>query len=218
MTILHNGKYNYKDSIYDGVKNKFTYVCPKHGKRTQVAGDHMRGSGCGACGDEDQATRAFLKAQKKFFETIKKIHNYDYSESIYWGGLSPFTFYCPTHGYKTVLAQNHAVGSGCPDCAISGFKPDKPAILYYLKHIESGYYKSGITNRTVKERFESRYKEFKIIQITEFEKGQDAKLHETKILEENANYRITFDDFAGNGGTEFFNKDILKLDVKEDKG
>ncbi len=213
MSKLHNNKYNYSNSIYTGVKNKFNYVCPIHGTRTQTAGDHLRGSGCSKCGGESQATRSFLKAQKKFFLKINQNQKLDYSESVYYGSLSPFTFVCPIHGKQTQLVGNHLTSRGCPACATHGFKLNEPAILYYLKHIESGYYKSGITNRTLKERFEGRYKEFGVIQITKFEIGADARKKELEILEEYQEHKIDFDSFAGNGATEFFNKDVLNLDT-----
>ncbi len=207
----HDFKFNYDNSVYTGTANDIIYYCPLHGERTQNAGDHLR-SGCRVCGDERQATRSFLKAQKKFFLKINKNDYLNYSESVYYGALSPFTFTCPIHGKQTQCAHNHLAGSGCPECTEYGFNPGKPAILYYLKHIKSGYYKSGITNRTVEERFEKRAKEFKILNITEFEIGFDARQKEKEILEEFKEYNFTFEDFSRNGGSEFFNKDILNLD------
>ncbi len=95
---------------------------------------------------------------------------------------------------------------------VGGFNPHKPAILYYLKHIESGYYKSGITNLSVPKRFGKKSEEFDILDIKKFENGQDARDREKEILEEHLEYRIYFEEFANNGATEFFSRDILGLD------
>jgi hypothetical protein len=37
-------------------------------------------------------------------------------------------------------------GSGCPQCAKSGFDPGAPAVLYFLENVEKGAFKVGITN------------------------------------------------------------------------
>lgn len=38
------------------------------------------------------------------------------------------------------------VGTGCPDCAEYGFKPQKPAVVYFLQHTGLAARKVGITN------------------------------------------------------------------------
>ncbi len=115
---------------------------------------------------------------------------------------------CPHHGSFWQLPKVHLSGSGCPQCAITGFNPAKPAILYYLYHIKSKYFKSGITNRTLKERFGLRLNEFEIIDIEKFSIGADAYKKEQELLIEHTEHRVTLDSFLGNGGTEFFDEDV----------
>ncbi len=98
---------------------------------------------------------------------------------------------------------------------VGGFDPHKPAILYYLKHIESGYYKSGITNLSIFKRFGKKSKEFVVLNIENFENGKDARDREKEILEEYTEHRIYFEEFKNNGATEFFSRDILGLDSSE---
>ncbi len=204
---VHGDKFGYSKVVYINDSTDIIFICPKHGERRQTPFNHKRGSGCGRCAGR-------IECQQDFLDDVYEVHGdkYIYLED-YVGPRIKLKIQCKNCG--TIFRPtpgDHLGGSGCPECAVSGFKPNKPAILYYLKHIKSGYYKSGITNRTIKERFGIRYKEFDVIQVTEFEKGTDAKDRESKILEEYSDYRITFEEFTGNGATEFFNKDILNLD------
>lgn len=105
---------------------------------------------------------------------------------------------------------------GCPVCANHGFDPSKSAILYYIKvetYLEK-YYKIGITNRSVKERFlldtdktiTSLFEEY-------FDIGQHAKDKEKEILSKFAKFRVNMGSFMKSGGnTEMFEIDILGLD------
>lgn len=80
-----------------------------------------------------------------------------------------------------VQPSNILGGSGCPNCASYGFNPGKPAILYYVCFDET-YYKLGITNRSVSERF-SREKGISIKTVWEkyFDTGADALALEKEI-------------------------------------
>ncbi len=93
------------------------------------------------------------------------------------------------------------------------FKLDEPAILYYIKDIINNYYKIGITNRTIKDRFEKKFKDIKIIEIWHFNLGKEAYDKEQEILKKYSKYHILNESFEEIGGkTEFFSTDILNLD------
>ena len=47
--IVHNNKYDYSKSSYQGMNKMFTYICPIHGENTQRPFDHLRGFGCIKC-------------------------------------------------------------------------------------------------------------------------------------------------------------------------
>lgn len=51
---VHGKKYDYKDSIYLGIKNKIKILCKTHGVFSQLADIHLRGSGCPKCSDENR--------------------------------------------------------------------------------------------------------------------------------------------------------------------
>lgn len=48
----HNGKYNYDNSIFTGIRDKVTITCPEHGDFEQIAYYHTYGNGCPTCGIE----------------------------------------------------------------------------------------------------------------------------------------------------------------------
>ncbi len=101
----------------------------------------------------------------------------------------------------------------------AGFDQSKPAILYYFQDTLTGYYKSGITNRTVKARFsELRYqRRISLLSIEYFENGYEAKRKEKEILKKFVEFRVTNKSWfknnsESNGAQEFFSIDILKRD------
>lgn len=107
-------------------------------------------------------------------------------------------------------------GVGCPICAKHGFNPSKPAILYYIK-IETDlekYYKIGITNRSIKDRF-CLDNDKTITSLLEeyFDVGQHARDKEKEILSKFSEFRVNMSTFMKSGGnTEMFEIDILNLD------
>ena len=46
---VHGGKYSYEKAEYAGQRGKVEIRCPEHGVFTQMAGDHLSGSGCPKC-------------------------------------------------------------------------------------------------------------------------------------------------------------------------
>jgi len=126
----------------------------------------------------------------------------------------------PDCGCRWMATPAHVLsdGSGCPSCALYGFNPKSPAILYYLRinrPDQSSLYKIGITNRTVKERFAGRDLELiTIISEWHFDCGVNAQKRERELL-----YQNIADSYVGppilrcGGNTELFNRDILGLDV-----
>lgn len=117
-------------------------------------------------------------------------------------------------GHKWSTTPAILKNSGCKKCAPSGFDPEKPAIVYYVRF--GDLYKIGITNRTVRERFYAESLKPEIIEIWQFEKGADAYDFEQKVIRENA-----FDLYRGTpilkytGTDEFFVRDVLGLDGVE---
>ena len=64
LNILHNGKYDYSETIYKTKRESITYKCNVHGYVTQNAGEHIRGHGCRLCGVEFRKNQTKLKYEK----------------------------------------------------------------------------------------------------------------------------------------------------------
>lgn len=108
-------------------------------------------------------------------------------------------------------------GRGCPSCAEYGFNKDKPAILYYIKitsYHKEVYYKIGVTNRSIEERFiRDKDKNIEVLLEKKFSIGIDAWLEEHELLSKHRYDRVHITDFLKSGGnTELFENDVLGLD------
>ena len=102
--------------------------------------------------------------------------------------------------------------NGCPGCAEHGFNVNKPAILYYLSLHNDSFFKIGITNRSVEERFKaSDLVNIKILNTWYYQEGKDAYIKEQDILTKFADYRTTNTDIISSGYTELFTTNILSL-------
>lgn len=114
---VHQGKYSYAKTEYDGLSNDVIITCPKHGDFEQNAGNHLNGRGCPMCGKEKSIKRHSLT-----FGDFKKradvVHNgkYDYIEETFKNGKSKMTIICPKHGEFSQRASVHLLGQGCPIC------------------------------------------------------------------------------------------------------
>lgn len=207
---VHGNKYSYGKTVYTKGLEHVVITCPVHGDFKQLAVSHTsQAQGCPTCGG------LHGKTTEQFIEEAKVLHGdkYDYSKTIYTGALGKVTIICPEHGEFEQIASNHISKSGCPHCSVSGFNKLKPGILYYLEitHMGKKYYKIGITNLTVHQRFsvEDRNK-IKVISITEYQKGEDAYNEEQKLLKQYKKYSYIGEDILKSGNTELFIVDVLR--------
>ena len=162
------------------------------------------GNGCPRCGDRSQKItwmETKLKNTGSMAETHPKLAA-EYqgdatkltagtNKKLDWKCLVISDTPC---GYEWRCSGGHRVnGTGCPSCAIYGFKPSEPAWAYLLKYQFSDgdiKYKQGITN-DVKRRISQLsgnvnkvFPETKVTLIDQkyFEVGHDAKDLETYFL------------------------------------
>lgn len=180
---VHGDRYDYSKVDYTGAKEKIVITCLKHGDFTQTVSEHKRSYGCPRCGYEVTADKLRFDTQSVITE-FKEAHGekYDYSLVEYTGAIENVKIICPDHGAFEQTPHSHKSGKGCSSCAEYGFRRYKPAILYLLELPEYGYYKIGVTNRTVEERFMGDMHHLKVIRIIEFSVGIDAWNLERKIL------------------------------------
>ena len=87
--LLHNFKYDYSKTVYEGSQNKVTIICPIHGEFSQAAHSHMyRGMGCKQCGVISAAKSSYLNTLSSEFTTLYYIKCYGNSEVFYKIGVA----------------------------------------------------------------------------------------------------------------------------------
>ena len=143
---------------------------------------------------------------------------YDYSLSEYTGRHNKVNIKCNTCNkvFIQIAGDHYLDGKGCPSCQIVGFDPTEPAILYYLTVNNGAYYKIGITNRSVKERYtKSDLEEIRIVKEWSYPIGYDAREKESWIVREYADALYKGDAIileSAQGNAELFTYDVLGLD------
>lgn len=211
---VHGEGYNYDKTKYIDDRTKVLIICPEHGEFSQKPGDHVRSAqGCPKCAGKDVTT-------EEFTEKAISVHGekYTYEKVNYINNHVKVVITCPEHGDFQQTPNNHLSGSGCylcPTRASSGFDPGKAAVLYYLKiTTEKGQklYKIGITNRTVKERFNlTDLKKIEVVKQKLYQNGAHALEWEQKLLKLYKSYQYKGPNMLESGNTELFTEDILKL-------
>lgn len=94
---VHNGRYSYENTIYNGNHHKIKITCPIHGEFEQEAIAHLKGQGCPLCNSEKKNLTEF-----KIKETLTKLGiNFEYQKRFEWLGLQSLDFYFPE--YKSAI-------------------------------------------------------------------------------------------------------------------
>ena len=115
--IVHNNKYDYSKSIYQGGNVPVCIICPEHGEFWQKPSDHLSGCGCKKCSLISRTMKRKTDIND-FIKKAKEIHNdkYDYTKSNYVNAHTPLLIICPEHGEFQMRPHNHLQGQGCPTC------------------------------------------------------------------------------------------------------
>ena len=133
---VHNGYYDYSQTVYVKSNEKVKIVCPIHGVFEQTPNKHLAGQGCKQCG----RNRTRL-TKDEFICRAKSVHGdkYDYSKVNYTSINDKVEIVCPEHGsfYQTphchiTLKQN------CPKCAalVGGRKRSGKNNVAYLESVK----------------------------------------------------------------------------------
>lgn len=122
-------------------------------------------------------------------------------------------FKCNEGHIHTISMNSFYQGVGCGECTKTGFDMNKPGTLYYIQFTHKGqnYYKIGITNRTIDQRFKGELGNATVGFIKTFLFGSLAIEEEQKILKKYKKYRYKGEPFLKYGNTELFTKDVLKI-------
>jgi len=127
--VVHGDKYIYSVIEYVNCETKVKITCPEHGEFIQTPNNHLKGFGCPSCAGN--ARHNFDSLYKK----IKEVHNGEIL-LIKWQEINginkKYKFKHSCGRIWSATANSVLSGRGCPSCAISGFKTDKPATFYIL--------------------------------------------------------------------------------------
>ncbi len=211
--ITHNNKFTYIEKSYNGMEKYVDVVCPDHGSFTVNAHHHTKGisQNCPLCTKEKQKEKALQKFIVKANQKHKNIYKYFENTYIY-KSKATIEAECNRGHRFTLRCESHiSEGYGCQQCAVTGFKSNRPGILYYLSINNGQAYKIGITNRTVKERFSSDMQYITILHQIHYKLGSDAYVEEQRILKLYKEYRYKGLNLLKDGNTELFSIDIFKI-------
>lgn len=201
----YGDRYSYERFAYEGIRVKSTVTCRVHGDFSITPASHSRGKGgCKQCGIDSKnlAQRSTLEDFIRKAEAVHGVGTYCYSDTKYKNGSSYLFINCFTHGKFKQRASKHLEGSGCPDCAKTGFSVSKNATLYVLK--ADNITKVGITNLPVRVRLNAvsndSGKTFEVVKLFDFKSGQACTDIETNLLRElrksHRNPSVKFDGYT----------------------
>lgn len=106
------GKYAYRESTYEGVRNPIDILCRTHGWFSKTGLAHLRGEGCVDC-SKGRLSPSQIKKQ-----AIEK-HGDKFDYSLITDNLSlgsKITVICPSHGKFNTVLKSHLNGKDCPTC------------------------------------------------------------------------------------------------------
>lgn len=218
---IHGNKFNYSLVEYITCRHSVQIYCTKHDiVFSQRPDNHLNGAECPKCKYEktgQKNSKRFKFSTEDFIKKAISVHGdkYDYSKVTYKLNAVPVSIICKEHGEFKQRPNDHTSGKkGCPLCSKSGFDKNKAATLYYLSIDNGTAYKIGITNRTVKDRFNScDLDKIKIIKEWDYPLGSLAYDVERKIIDKYKEFKYSGYDLLQSGNTELFTYDILGLDV-----
>jgi len=87
---IHNKKYDYSKSIYNGWNEKVCIICPEHGEFWQTGGSHLMGAGCPICNKS--------KLENELIKTFNDLNiNFINGAKFNWLGRQHLDFYLPDY-------------------------------------------------------------------------------------------------------------------------
>lgn len=189
---------------------KILHRCEKGHEISIVPASLLQGTGCKKC---------YVEFQTRNHEDYIKSIPYEVLD-IYTNSYTKIRHKCDNGHIFEARPETINRGGKCPHCdTVKGFDYTAPAILYYIKITSKNleYYKIGITNRSVDERFKkdlcNARVSIKILKEVSYKYGHEARDEEQRILKQFSQYRQNVPELLTTGGnSELFEFDILGLD------
>lgn len=198
---LHESEIDYWPlEAYKGAKIPILHFC-LCGHEWLAQPQHiLQGKGCPKC------KGGTLKSHATYLSEITDLDITCVDLYVNWS--TPITHKCKQGHIWKSAPHNVLKGQGCPSCADYGFNTSKPALLYFIKIGE--YYKIGITNRSVAQRFSrDKDKAIEILREVHFQTGAEARIEEQRLLKKYEKYRTTVIGYLKSGGnTELFREPV----------
>lgn len=117
---IHGNRYDYSNTITNGIHNKIEIICKEHGSFWQTVNNHLKGHGCPTCKRVNHSEFLTLD-QKEIIERFINLHGdrFGYDNFIYKGMNEKGEIECREHGIFLQTPNNHLKGQGCPKCNYS---------------------------------------------------------------------------------------------------
>lgn len=198
--------------------------CKEHGEFTQRLTQIQAGHGCLHCcktapiSEEGLLQRVSNNPQFPYVRHERRKCSRGQNQIIH------ITRLCKIHGEFEQTWATIKQGCICPSCALGGFDPTKPTLLYFLR-IQTPFcvlYKIGITNRSIIKRYKLPADQsiIEVLYEQKFDRGVDAYAREQQLIKDNIEYQYkgNWRLKDGTGGRELFTKDILKSSTGNQSG
>lgn len=175
---IHDNKYDYSlFTKYEHTKQHIPIICPQHGTFFQSVDGHLSGRGCSKC------SKNYKSSTPYFINRAHEVHGdkYDYSQVNYKNSSTPVMIGCKVHGFFPQSPNGHLQGLGCKQCSDAA-RPGGYSMLYFTqfphKKNEDGllyliefsgeferFYKIGITQQTVEQRYKYHHTPYNLLPI-----------------------------------------------------
>lgn len=152
-----NGKLTARD-LMSSVSTIVWWLCPaghdyqaSPNGRSRVGPNGRRG--CNVCANKvilEDVNHLSATHPTLWQELVKDNLSEERLKTVFAGTVEKLRWRCSEGHEWDAVVFSRARGNGCPDCAEYGFKPDKPAVVYFLRHKELNARKIGITNTHTK--------------------------------------------------------------------
>ena len=203
--------------VYQGSFHKLNFICSMGHEFSSSPSNILNSKhiGCKKCSSLKLSVER-LKCPTKFEDEFYKVHPEYKLIGEYKSCFQKVEVLCDKGHTFSSRANDLISGTGCNICRTSGYKDNLPGTLYYLKVTEGDkvYYKIGITNLSIRKRFNNNDLSRITVLMEEFyEDGYLARLAEKQVLAAFKDFLAKDVKLLKKGNTELFVKDVLCLDV-----
>lgn len=185
---------------YVDTKTKVELLCLIDGHTWESNAHQIKqGKGCSVCARSDGLTNADFDYRIQDRSITR--------ESDYLSAKEKILMSCDVCSNKWKATANTILkGSGCPACAITGFKESLDGYVYFARILveDEYYYKIGITNRDPAARLKSSHSTWEVLAKVKL-KGESCRLLERWLLQRYSHIKTEkLKGIIKNGYTEIF--------------